>query len=193
LFALLAIVVMLLAFLSFAYLMGWEDTVRKGETIVWKVNRDLAVMMHGEPSTHRNLSYVPTINADENHTQIILSVLDKIDERVIAHIDSITVLSSLNDVSLLCGGQFAGCASTHSKNDPSDFATDIHIAAVENFKGNECMSFEHVLYHEIGHVDYYVFHNDQPTDRDMEYYVDNFADRYKKDDPRCAKSLRLFR
>lgn len=54
------------------------------------------------------------------------------------------------------------------------------------------MSFEHVLYHEIGHVDYYVFHTDQPTDMDMEYYVDNFADKYAKDDERCAKSLRLF-
>ncbi|MDP3104037.1 MAG: hypothetical protein Q8M95_05455 [Candidatus Methanoperedens sp.] len=28
--------------------------------------------------------------------------------------------------------------------------------------------------------------------RDMEYYVDNFADKYAKDDERCAKSLRLF-
>lgn len=184
---------MVLVFLAFAYLMGWEETVQKGEAIIWQVNRDLAILMHSKSSTHRNLSYLPEIKADENHTQIILSVLDNIDERVIAHIDSINVLSSINDVSLICGGQAAGCASTHSGNDPSDFNTDIHIAAVENFKGNECMSFEHVLYHEIGHVDYYVFHNDQPTDRDMEYYVDNFADKYKQDDSRCAKSLRLFR
>jgi len=65
---------MLLAFLAFVYLMGWEETVRKEETIVWEANRDLAILMHGEPSSHRNLSYLPEINADEKHTKMILSV-----------------------------------------------------------------------------------------------------------------------
>lgn len=190
-YALLAISVMVLAFLSFIYLSGWEQTVQKGETILWEINRDIAVFTHVE-TPHRNLSYIPVINADQEHTAIIMSVLGNIDERVVAHIGSITVLSSINDVSLICGAQAAGCASPRWGNDRSDFTTDIHIASRDNFAGNVCQSFEHVLYHEIGHVDYYVFHNDQPTDRDVEYYVDNFADKYAKDDPRCAKSLRLF-
>lgn len=41
------------------------------------------------------LLFQTAINADQEHTRIILSVLDNIDERVIAHIDSITVLSSI--------------------------------------------------------------------------------------------------
>jgi len=191
LYALLAISVMVLAFLSFIYLSGWEQTVQKGENILWEINRDIAVFTNDD-IPRRNLSYIPVINGDQEHTGVILSVLDNIDERVIAHIGSITVLSSINDVSLICGSQAAGCASPRWGIDLSDFTTDIHIASRDNFAGNECMSFEHVLYHEIGHVDYYVFHNDQPTDRDMEYYVDNFADKYAKDDERCAKALRLF-
>jgi len=188
LFALLAIVIMVLAFLAFAYLMGWEETVRKGEAIVWDVNRDLAILMYGEPSTHRNLSYLPEINGDENHTKIILSVLDNIDERVINNINSITVLSSVSDVSLACGAQALGCAS--NKKTENGFTTDIIVISVDFYK-DSCTSFEHTLYHEIGHVDYNTFHNDQPTLRDMEYYVESFADKYSKNT--CIKSLRLFR
>jgi len=97
LYALLGISVMVLAFLSFIYLSGWEQTVQKGETILWEINRDIAVFTNDE-IPRRNLSYIPVINGDQEHTGVILSVLDNIDERVIAHIGSITVLSSINDV-----------------------------------------------------------------------------------------------
>jgi hypothetical protein len=179
---------MLLASLGFAYLMGWEESVRKGETLVWEANRELAILMHGEPSTHRNLSYLPEINADENHTKMILSVLDNIDERVINNIHSITVLSSVNDVSLICDAQALGCASY--KQTENGFYTDISVTSVDYYT-DSCTSFEHTLYHEIGHVDYNTFHNDQPTFRDVEYYVESFADKYSKNS--CTKSLRLFR
>jgi len=188
LYALLAIAIMVLAFLGFAYLMGWEETGQKGDTIVWEINRDLAILINGEPSTHHNLSYLPEINADETHTKIILSVLYNIDETVINNINSITVVSSVSDVSLVCGAQALGCASnTQTEN---GFKTDIFVTSVEFYK-DSCTSFEHTLYHEIGHVDYNTFHNDQPTFRDMEYYVESFADKYSKSS--CVKSLRLFR
>lgn len=179
---------MLLAFLAFAYLMGWEETFQKGDTIIWEANRDLVILMHGERSTHRNLSYLPKINADENHTKIILSVLDNIDERVINNINTITVLSSVSDVSLVCGAQALGCAS--NKQTENGFSTDISVTSIDYYS-DSCTSFEHTLYHEIGHVDYNTFHNDQPTFRDVEYYVESFADKYSKNS--CVKSLRLFR
>ena len=53
----------------------------------------------------------------KNHTRIFISVLDNIDERVIAHIDSITVLSSVNDVSLICNDLPAGCALADWENE----------------------------------------------------------------------------
>ena len=187
-YALLAIAAMMLAFFAFAYLMGWEETARKGDAIIWNINRDLAILIHGEPSTHHNLSYVPEINADENHTKIIQSVLNNIDEKVINNINSITVVSSVSDVSLVCGAQALGCAS--NKPTENGFSTDIIVTSVDFYK-DSCTSFEHTLYHEIGHVDYNTFHNDQPTFRDMEYYVESFADKYSKSS--CVKSLRLFR
>ena len=181
-FTLFAAGVLVLAVLALGYTMGWDRTVKEGESII----RDLYKLINGDNVKKRNLAYIPKINADEKHTQIILSVLYNIDERVINHINSITVLPSSTDVSLICGAQAMGCASTIST---PEIKTDISIASVDNFIGS-CGNFEHVLYHEIGHVEYQVLHNDIVTDREVEYYVESFADKYKKDS--CVKSLRLF-
>jgi len=148
-----------------------------------KISEQLNESIHGKPQ--RNLSYVPKITADSENTKLILSVLndEKLDQKVINHITSITVIDDLQQLQVKCEWMGSGGCIREGY-------TEIYLPPSGLFK-DSCSSFEHVLYHEIGHVDYIVNHaGELLNNNEIEYFAENFADKHKADT--CPKSLRLF-
>jgi|GEM_PF-5400600 len=160
------------------------------------IEKQVSELIYGKSLPQRKLSYIPEIIADNESSKLILAVLndEDIKENVINHIKSITVVEDLTALQVKCAWMGSGACAIN-KGNSRDFVTEIYMPSPKEFKGNwACSSFEHVLYHEIGHVDYNVNHaGELSNNNEIEYFVENFADKYnkfKKDT--CPESLRLF-
>lgn len=115
------------------------------------------------------------INADKEQTRIISSALKNTDKNVTGHITSIIIV---DDVFPFCGNRAGGCVVPKS-NGNNSFKADIYLPS-SKFLNGTCVTFENVLYHEIGHVVYW--HN-YGFDRapSVEQYAINYANRFTKD------------
>jgi hypothetical protein len=118
------------------------------------------------------------INSTDNYTKnIIYSALEKTDHNATAYISSINIVSNIIDSP--CGNDSTGCTIGNFTANGKLLEVKIYILNPYSYKGL-CNTFEHTLYHEIGHVVYfYKFGNQDPLYiESLELYADKYADKY---------------
>ena len=123
------------------------------------------------------------IIADEQHAGTIRAALENTEKNVTRHISSVTVVNDLNMLSKMgcvnLATDVGGCAAIKYNSDT--FSAEIYLASRELLTGT-CLTFENVVYHEIGHVDYfYKYRNAGTYQIDQEPYAINYANQYVKD------------
>lgn len=117
------------------------------------------------------------INDADNYTKrIIFNSLKKIDQNVTGRISSINIVTETpcEDAS--------GCTINNFTSDGKLVESNIYLLNLDSHK-DSCNTFEHSLYHELGHIDYfYKYGNHDPKKEDniyqesIELYAEKYAD-----------------
>ena len=105
--------------------------------------------------------------------------MNNIDINIAKHISSITISDEkLRSVcTIRSDRKIYGCAVPSIKDD--DFIVDIYLTELCNY--DTCHTFTYTLYHEIGHVDYWInFGVCEPPNIIMgtEIWANEYADKY---------------
>lgn len=123
-------------------------------------------------------------NADNNTEKIIYSILNNTDQNAVRYISSISIVPKMEES--LCDGNSTGCTIGNFTTNGKLLEAKIYILNPYSYKGL-CNTFEHTLYHEMGHVIYfYKFGNDDNGKYDalyiesLELYAEKYADKYRK-------------
>jgi hypothetical protein len=105
------------------------------------------------------------------------------ESNVSTYISSINVLP-ITEVQKICNRSDAlACTISEFDDTTNKFGyADIYISNPEDFYG--CITFEHTLYHEIGHVEHSYYLGDTGSTAEREQYADRYADRFVKN--RCS-------
>lgn len=151
--------------------------------------QDLQESIGNTVSYHENeeMPIIPTFelevnDADNNTRKIIYSILNNTeDQDAVGYISSINIVSKMDDI--LCDYNSTGCTIGSFANGKL-LEAKIYVLNPYSYKGL-CNTFEHTLYHEIGHVVYfYKFGNNDNYKEDilyiesLELYAEKYADRY---------------
>ena len=123
-------------------------------------------------------------NADNDTKKIVYSALNHTDRNAIRFISSINIVSRMGNTP--CDNNSTGCTIGNFTTNGKLLDATIYILDPNSYKGI-CNTFEHTLYHEIGHTVYfYKFGNHDSGKEDalykesLELYAEKYADIYYK-------------
>ena len=125
--------------------------------------------------------------ADDYSRQKILTILNHTDQNVVRYISSINIVTNIGD-SECADNNSTGCAIGNFTINGKLKEVKIYVLDHNSYKGL-CNTFEHTLYHEIGHAVYFYKFGDHDTEKNdkfyhdsLELYAEKYADTYSNVD-----------
>lgn len=121
-----------------------------------------------------NIKNIKIDNADNHTKRIIFRILNQTDQHVVRHISSINIVSEIpcEDAS--------GCTIGNFTSEGILIESDIYLLDVDAYK-DSCDTFEHSLYHELGHIVYFYKYGNSDTKKEDDIYqelIELYAVKY---------------